>query len=204
MTHGCYFGPYPDIDSHMTYKILKPDGQIFHRSTLCLLTTSELAAESHKLERQIFDKSIATKLEPKSTAADFSPEELTPECETYEEDDPSSKMPAAPAITFEPITPDANDNHMNDEIVLPRGDTPIERGRVMGEKYDADDNPVGRAHANPILDTRRYDVEFDDGQVTEFTANIITESMYSQCDPDGNQYELLNAIVDFCKKNTAL
>ena len=74
----------------------------------------------------------------------------------------------------------------------------------MSRKRDANDNPIGRANANPILDTRRYDVEFDDDQVTELTANIIAESMYSQCDPDGNQYVLLNAIVDFRKTNTAL
>ena len=80
----------------------------------------------------------------------------------------------------------------------------MERGRVVGRKRDADDNPIGRAHANPILDTRRYDVEFDDGQVNELMAKIIAESMYSQCDPDGNQCVLLNATVDFFKNNTAL
>ena len=74
----------------------------------------------------------------------------------------------------------------------------------MGHKRDADNNPIGRAHANPILDTCRYDVESDDGQVTEVTANIIAESMYSQCNPDGNQYVLVNATVDFCKNNMAL
>ena len=31
-------------------------------------------------------------------------------------------------------------------------------------------------------------MEFDDGDVTELTANLIAESMYVQCDPDGNQY----------------
>ena len=187
----------------MTYKILKANGQIVHRSTLRSLTTSELAAETHKLERQRFDEGIIIKLGPRSTAADFPPEELTPEWEKYEDDDPSSTLPSAPAITLEPITPEANDNYMNVEIVLSRGDT-MERGRVVGRKRDHNDNPIGRAHANPILDTRCYDVEFDDGQVTELTANVIAESMYSQCDPDGNQYVLLNAIVDFCKNNTAL
>jgi hypothetical protein len=57
-------------------------------------------------------------------------------------------------------------------------------------------NPVGRANDNPILDTRSYIGNFDDGDQTELTANKIAESLYSQCDPDGNQYVLLEEIVD--------
>ncbi len=56
--------------------------------------------------------------------------------------------------------------------------------------------PVGRANDNPILDTRSYIVDFDDGDQTELTANKIAESLYLQCDPDGNQYVLLEEIVD--------
>jgi hypothetical protein len=41
-----------------------------------------------------------------------------------------------------------------------------------------------------------YIVNFDDGNQTELTVNMIAESLYSQCDPDGNQYVLLEEIVD--------
>ena len=44
----------------------------------------------------------------------------------------------------------------------------------------------------------------DDGDVTEMTANMIAESMYSQCDPDGNQYVLLDSIIDHKRLDTAL
>jgi hypothetical protein len=36
----------------------------------------------------------------------------------------------------------------------------------------------------------------DDGDQTELTANMIAESMYSQCDPDGDEYILLDEIFD--------
>ena len=39
-------------------------------------------------------------------------------------------------------------------------------------------------------------MEFDDNDQTELTANLIDESMYAQCDPDGKQYLLLADIVD--------
>ncbi len=33
-------------------------------------------------------------------------------------------------------------------------------------------------------------------------ANIITEAVYAQCDADGNQYVLLDAIMDYCKDSS--
>ncbi len=39
-------------------------------------------------------------------------------------------------------------------------------------------------------------MEFDDNDQTELTANSIAESIYAQCDPDGNHYLLLADIVD--------
>ena len=60
---------------------------------------------------------------------------------------------------------------------------------------------MGRAHVNPIMDTRLYQVEFADGEVTELTANIIAELMYAQCNADGNEYLLLDTLVDYCKDN---
>ena len=63
--------------------------------------------------------------------------------------------------------------------------------------HDADGNMVGRAHMNPILGTRRYQVEFAGGEVIQLTANIIAESMYTQCNADGNNYFLLNTLVDY-------
>ena len=70
--------------------------------------------------------------------------------------------------------------------MLPHGGT-LARGRVVRRKRDREGNPIGRANANPILDTRSYEVEFEDGDVSELTANTIAESMYAMCDEDGHQ-----------------
>ena len=40
--------------------------------------------------------------------------------------------------------------------------------------------------------------------MTELTANIIAESIYTQYDPVGNQYVLLDDIIDFRKTNSEL
>ena len=35
-------------------------------------------------------------------------------------------------------------------------------------------------------------------------ANSIAQSMYAQCDPDCNQYLMLDCIVDFCRSTNVL
>ncbi len=78
------------------------------------------------------------------------------------------------------------------------------KGRVTAQKRDTDGNPKGRANPNPILDTHEYTVTFDDGDMTDPTANLIAESMYAQCDLDRNQYVLLESLIDQQRLDTAL
>ena len=80
--------------------------------------------------------------------------------------------------------------------MLTRGGS-LARGRVVKRKRDQEGNPTGRAHENPILDTRQYEVEFDDGSIDEYTTNIIAESMIAQCDPDGNEYLWFDTFVNY-------
>ena len=54
----------------------------------------------------------------------------------------------------------------------------------------------GTCNDNPILETRVYEVVFENGEITECGANVIPESMWAQCDLDGNQQVLMNASVD--------
>ncbi len=93
------------------------------------------------------------------------------------------------------VSPEIGDNYLSAELMLPKGGVLV-KGRVTARKCDQDCNPVGCANDNPILDTRSYIINFDDGDQTELTANMIAESLYLQCDPDGNQYVLLEEIVD--------
>ena len=64
--------------------------------------------------------------------------------------------------------------------MLPRGDT-LSRGRFIECKCDANGNPVGQPKENTLIDSQHYLVEFEDGEVTEFTSNIIVQSIYMIC-----------------------
>jgi hypothetical protein len=78
----------------------------------------------------------------------------------------------------------------------------LHNARVVRRKRDHLGNPTGRANANPILDTRSYIVQFEESDETELTANTIADAIYAQCDPDGNQYLLLEALIDHrCNDN---
>ena len=87
-------------------------------------------------------------------------------------------------------------------MVLPKGND-ITSGTVKSRVKDYEGQPIGRADKNRILDTRVYNVEFSDGKVAELGANIIAECMYAQCDIEGNQYRLMDHIVDHRKDGQA-
>ena len=63
---------------------------------------------------------------------------------------------------------------------------------------------TGTAHNELILDTSSYLVEFPNGQLGEYNANVITPNILSQHNLDGNQFLLKESIVDHKVTNEAL
>jgi hypothetical protein len=92
---------------------------------------------------------------------------------------PESFMPEMDGSTLE-----AFNKYLTAEVLLPRMGT-LMKAKVVGHKQDADGNPVGQGHHDPILDTCEYQVEFPNGATDIFTANIIVENMYLQVNTDG-------------------
>jgi hypothetical protein len=64
-------------------------------------------------------------------------------------------------------------------------------GKVKRWKREHDGSLKETEHPNPILDTHTYEVEFPVRQVAEYSVNVISENMYTQCDAEGNQYLIL-------------
>ena len=122
--------------------------------------------------------------------SDFPLIDLNPEFEYYVNDD-EDRFEDTPDEIKEapPPTPDASYNYVGFRLQLPRGQS-LAQGRVLKRVRDSDDNVIGRANKNPILDTQGYIVEFEDGEQAELAADTIAQSMYDQCDPDGNHYDI--------------
>ena len=72
---------------------------------------------------------------------------------------------------------------------------PVETDEYVTAR-DLADEPAFNWWVNQILKKR--------GEVTELTANVIAQSMYSMCDKDGYQVLLFDAIVDHKRDETAM
>ena len=77
-------------------------------------------------------------------------------------------------------------------------------GEVIRHKRDFDGNPIGWENQNPIIDTRQYEVEFTNGEVTDITDNIISDWVYAQCNKYVNYTLLLDCFIDYRKMEQAL
>ena len=89
----------------------------------------------------------------------------------------------------------AFDKIMNAEVMIQNGDE-MAMGKVARRSLDADGRTTGTYHDNPFLNTITYNVEFPNGQVKEYGANIIAENMLTQVDSDGYSLSLMDSIID--------
>ena len=97
--------------------------------------------------------------------------------------------------TFEkPIT----DQLIQAELLLPHSDN-IKMGKVIGRTKDAHGIICGTYDHNPFMNTLTYNVQFPDGDVREYSANVIAQNMYAQVDANGHHHNLLDAIIDVRK-----
>jgi hypothetical protein len=87
------------------------------------------------------------------------------------------------------------DQYVGASVQLSIGDK-VQTGKVTRLKGGPVGVARGKASANPILNTRTYNVEFLDGRSEEYTDNVIADNRYAQCDEEGNQLIMLQYIVE--------
>jgi hypothetical protein len=117
----------------------------------------------------------------------------TPSHEAYEDEkNPPESMPDADDAREE--TPDSYDQYVGASMNVPIGNK-IRTGKVTGRKIEVDGTLAGTANSNPMMDTRKFVVDFPDGRSDEYTSNIIAKNMYDQCNEEGNQFNLMDGIV---------
>ena len=86
--------------------------------------------------------------------------------------EPESSMPEAESYDKESL-----DKLLSVHVSLPRVEG-VEHVKDIGSKCDQDGCPVGHSNANPLLNTRVYEVEFQDGYIQEYLANTIAENIW--------------------------
>jgi hypothetical protein len=67
-----------------------------------------------------------------------------------------------------------------------------------------DGNEIGTYDSNPMLNNIIYEVEYPDGSIRDYGANVITENIYSQVDEHGYRQQTLDCIMEHSKESTAV
>ena len=83
---------------------------------------------------------------------------------------------------------------INLELSMPEGEI-LRSAKVNGRTKGPDGKCMGTYDYNPIMNTMTYDVEFPDGDVREYAANVIAESMLSQIDNEGFTLHYLSSQI---------
>ena len=203
---GRWLGEAHKTGQAMCYWVMTKTRKPIAWSSVQPVLDSELSIEVVQSELRALDEAISSKLAYPSETDNFElpdylehledfDQETTPYYDPYE---PEARMPEANDFTTEEY-----DNYIAAEVMLPKGDNMV-LGKVIGCKRDADDNPIGVSHTNPIFDTHLYQVQLPGGQVDNYSANVIAENLYFQLDNDGHRYLLMDSIIDYEKDETAL
>ena len=216
---GRWLGVSHHVGSVMAYHILQSNGQVVSRSTVWRVTHLELETDAVKATFRQLDDELTRRF-----GDDDFPEEghkVSPEAwadlrsqdpdfqeeffRTYQ-DENLRDIEDQPSIADEeqPSPGIADAQYLSMELALPRGNDGPTIARVKRRKLDDDGNPIGRAHKNPIMDTRIFEVEFLDGHTEAVAANVIAENLFAQVDPNGHRFRLLDEIIDHRKDETAL
>ena len=200
---GRILGPLPNEGNEMAQAILNSSGKVITRRSLRRLTVTERHSDSERSKRRTFDESIKEKLGD-SVSSPSNPDNVpySDEIESDLADIPNDEDPLdedGTAAFEQPIT----DMLINAELNLTQGEE-IRNARVIGRSKGSDGNVKGTYHENPMLNTLMYDVEFPDGEVKEYSANVIAMNMYSQVDAEGHRTQLVEGIVDFRKDSSAI
>ena len=188
---GRALGPAVNTGNAMSQWVLVRSGHIIPMTTLRPLTVEEKHSAVEIRKRDEFDRIIRNKLGDSVNIMD--PEEVEPNpklgdtLEPYEDDEETMR-------TIPELDNNVYDEYISAELQLPHNES-MQRAKVVGRHRDQDGRTIGCHNDNPILDTRVYDVEFNDGSIKQYSANVIAENILSQVDEDGFSLALLDEVI---------
>ena len=203
---GRYLGPSSDIGEAMAAYVLNSNGYVHTRTSVYPLKAHEVHDAAVKEQQAKFMADLKEKLGDRMAGMqmidDAEAKEDPDTSVLYDDDEEEDEIkPIGDTDAFE--EEHGYDKYISAKVLLPDGDS-LSRGTVKRRKRDASGNFIGRSNPNPILDTSLYEVEFDDGRVEAYHANLIAESIYEQVDEDGFNIRTLDEIIDHHADETAI
>ena len=200
---GKYLGPAEHCGEGYTSYILTRKGKVIVRSSVRPLSVSdENSTEVHsnmesftKEMNSLIGNNAPSTMQSHSNYSDNPYENIFPpdqfddeniEFFSHQNDHNDENLNDAP-ITQE------RDEHIGIELMLPVSGE-LKRGKVMSRKRSSTGHLIGTSNPNPILDTRIYEVQFDNGTYADYSTNVIMENLYTQADEYGNTTKIFKGI----------
>mmetsp|Transcript_10686 Transcript_10686/g.15073 ORF Transcript_10686/g.15073 Transcript_10686/m.15073 type:complete len:195 (+) Transcript_10686:622-1206(+) len=90
------------------------------------------------------------------------------------------------------------------EVMLSNNGAELCTGKVISRVLDSNGNPVGEYNKDPLLDSRIYEVMFPDGEVQQYSSNLIAKAIWSECDSGGRRHQLMDEKISHEKGQDAL
>jgi len=207
---GRCLGPTKNEGNEMCQWVLQMNGKVVPRRTLRKLTPHELSESnvSEVKKRADFDEAIRLTIGDSFQPDGTDPEALVDDFYVPYEDDeeePSADLEADIVdASGKPINQQsANDLLINAEVLLPQGES-MHMAKVIRRAVDDDGQLIGTFDENPVLNSMLYDVQFPDGVVKQYAANIIAENILYQVDKSGHQWNILDSIIDVKSDESAV
>ena len=88
--------------------------------------------------------------------------------------------------------------------MLPQNGEYIQASKVIGRSTDIGVNPVGTYRINHISNTQVYGVMFPYREIQKYSANLLSENLYSKVDEEVHRYTFMDEILDHRKYETAV
>mmetsp|Transcript_6957 Transcript_6957/g.15347 ORF Transcript_6957/g.15347 Transcript_6957/m.15347 type:complete len:588 (-) Transcript_6957:1134-2897(-) len=203
----------------MCYWLLPVSGKPIADTTVQRVTDEDLRSPGTKEQVDIFDRDLTKRLNddnfhvPINTDFDLDDiyDDNDPACGKNEDNTPPDSEYDLPERTPEMDEYDSieqYDNLIGATFLLDpsRADNKYIATKATVKKRAVDHlgNPIGSAHSNPLMDTRLYEVELEDGTTDRYFANTIAENLWSQCDAEGREHEVFKEIIDHRKNARAI
>ena len=210
---GRNLGPSKNEGNEMAQWILTSKGTVVPRRSCRRLTQLELDSDSEKKRRDLYDKIISSKLgdclrlpptpSDRPKASDTNAHSY--DSRNSDEEEPRDLVDEDPLDESGiPVFENSyGDTLINAEVLLPQGEE-LRKARVRKRIIGTDGNEIGEYDSNPLLNTLIYEVEFPDGTVRDYGANVIAENLYSQLDPDGYRQQVMDCILEHSSDDTAV
>ena len=204
---GRWLGVSHRIGPMMSYWILPKSGIPISCTTVQRLTNLEKQMDSWKFRMKQFDEDLHQKFNARTAAIELDPgaiqagkhlsldmedEEFLEEYRQVIDDE---ELPHADNVQSSDDDVFAIDPYINMLVGINQGDDTILDACMKRRAVDENGRPIGTSHPNPILDTRRYHLEYTDGTEEIMAANIIAENLLSQVDEEGNRQMLFDEII---------